>query len=511
MRIQLVFALLAAVPLVACVDRESPTAPVAEGLAPSLSLIDYSTPQTIITGLIEEVGELVLSGTLSNGEGNALSSKLENALKSLEKGNLEAFANQLEAFVNQVEALMRSKRLAAEGQHLIDTTRRALARLEGKAIAVDAGESFTCALDKSGQAFCWGRNHYGQLGNGTYADSPVPVAVAGEHVFVSIALGTGHACGLTGSGTAFCWGANTRGELGADLGPGTTSPVPVEVLGDHSFRQLSGGNFLTCGLTFDGAAFCWGMSRANGLPDHNPVPHAIGNPVPFVSVGAGSMKACGLTAEGAVYCWGLDRGDFGNGTTSGIFLSPVPAASGVTFRSLYVGTLYTCGIKSDGSAFCWGSNRGGKLGLGTVPQAQGEEVVPTPTPVAGGLAFATLDLNATNWLLGHTCGVTTGGLAYCWGTNAGGELGSPSSDLCQYSTVGIPCSASPLPAAEGITFTFVASGNGLVRADAELLPKDAHSCGLATDGMLYCWGSNQEGQLGNGTYVSSITPVKVGF
>jgi alpha-tubulin suppressor-like RCC1 family protein len=509
MRIRLTLALLAVFPLAACTDYETPTAPLVEGLVPSYAEINYATPETIIAGLIAQVEDLVMAGTLSKGEGNALASKLDNALKSLEKGHTGASINQLNAFINQAEALVLSGRFTDEGQPLIDAAHVAIARLGSTAIAVDAGESFTCALLEGGQVLCWGDNNAGQLGNGSYDVSPLPVPVSGDHVFVSITLGRKHACGLTGEGTAYCWGSNGQGALGAGLNFGTRSPVPVEVSGSIQFQQLSAGNYSTCGLTLDGSAFCWGNHWGNGLENSTAVPNPIGNTVPLASVSSSSKKACGLAGDGTAYCWGLDRSDFGNGTPGGLFLSPVVAASGETFESLYAGSRYTCGLKSGGTALCWGKDDGaGKLGLGTLlPLGEGD--VPIPTAVVGGHAFANLDLHNTNWVYGHTCGVTTAGHAYCWGTNVAGELGSPSTDICLlWPGEPFPCSATPILVGGGIEFTFVASGNGFLSNSGE---GDPHSCGLGTDGGVYCWGGNLKGQLGDGTYEGRMTPIRVNF
>jgi len=95
--------------------------------------------------------------------------------------------------------------------------------------AIAAGGNHTCGLVAGGRALCWGRNDFGQLGDGSKTNSSVPVAVSGDLTFVSVAAGRTYSCGITAGGTAYCWGANDSGQLGD--GGTTTSPAPVRVVG----------------------------------------------------------------------------------------------------------------------------------------------------------------------------------------------------------------------------------------------------------------------------------------
>jgi alpha-tubulin suppressor-like RCC1 family protein len=128
-------------------------------------------------------------------------------------------------------------------------------------------EGQSCGLTRSGAAYCWGQNQYGQLGDGSYNDSEVPVAVTGGYTFSAVDANVGWTtCALTTSGSAYCWGRNYRGELGtgSDSGPeqcdresyrdGWCSSKPVAVAGGHTFASLSP----TCGVTVDSVAYCWG-------------------------------------------------------------------------------------------------------------------------------------------------------------------------------------------------------------------------------------------------------------
>jgi alpha-tubulin suppressor-like RCC1 family protein len=84
-----------------------------------------------------------------------------------------------------------------------------------------------CGLTASGEAYCWGFNRWGQLGDGTTTDKSTPVAVAGGLQFTSLWAGGRRTCGVTTSGTAYCWGEDRYGALGDGTGINRTTPTPV--------------------------------------------------------------------------------------------------------------------------------------------------------------------------------------------------------------------------------------------------------------------------------------------
>ena len=132
---------------------------------------------------------------------------------------------------------------------------------------------------------------------------------------------------------------------------------------------------------------------------------------------AGWAWTCGVSTTGTAYCWGGSAyGALGDGTTSNR-LVPTPVAGGLTFASVSAGDGHTCGVTLSGAAYCWGYNAYGQLGDGTTT---GRVV---PTLVAGGHAFAAVSAGPIVPFFGHTCGVTTSGAVYCWGDNFAGELG----------------------------------------------------------------------------------------
>lgn len=128
-----------------------------------------------------------------------------------------------------------------------------------------AGASHTCGIS-SGQVMCWGSNAMGQLGTGVPEGSVVPAAVTGlPGRPTSLAAGAVHTCALVQGGQAYCWGQNRSGQLGN--GTTTASPTPVAVSGGLRFASISAGGAQTCGRTADGADYCWGLNQVGQLGD----------------------------------------------------------------------------------------------------------------------------------------------------------------------------------------------------------------------------------------------------
>ena len=362
--------------------------------------------------------------------------------------------------------------------------------------SVAAGGAHTCALTSSGAAYCWGRGESGQLGiaspsglcpidDQVFPCRLIPVAVQGGLVFTALDAGGEHACGLTGAGSAYCWGRNNAGQLGDNSN--TNRSGPVAVAGGLTFVSLSTGALHSCGLTAQGAAYCWGANSRGQLGDgsttNRSVPVAVTGGQSFEKITAGGFNfghTCAVTSAGQAYCWGDNgEGQLGLGTADqAAHSTPAPVSGVVVFASLSAGLgSHTCGLTSTGSAFCWGANAFGALGDGTTTSRF------SPVPVSGGLVFAQI---IAGGFIGHTCGVTTAGKAYCWGENEVGAIGD--------GTLLDPL----IPSA-------VAGGHSFSRLDAGF----RHTCGRTTAGSLYCWGSNRAGQLGVNSVAIQIAPARV--
>jgi len=369
-----------------------------------------------------------------------------------------------------------------------------------------AGAQHSCELTADGTAYCWGYNRFGQLGtpinSGTDEVNPTATTVTTTLKFASLTAGANHTCGLTADGKAYCWGSNLTGQLGRSTNNGTAAanPTVTAVATTLKFASLTagaGGSF-TCGLTADGTAYCWGenangqlgTSTNNGTQDGNPSVVAVATTLKFAKLTAGSFHTCGLTARGTAYCWGYNAfGQLGTTINTGTFgtmsNNPTPAAVATTlqFASLTAGDLHTCGLAADGSAYCWGYNALGQLG--TVTNNDRDVANPTVTAVATALKFASLTAGQH-----HTCGLTADEIAYCWGLNTFGQLGTATNNGT--------AAANPTATAVATSLKFASLSAGA-----------NHTCGIAADATAYCWGYNGWGQLGDGTTNLSFTPVLV--
>jgi alpha-tubulin suppressor-like RCC1 family protein len=246
-------------------------------------------------------------------------------------------------------------------------------------------------------------------------------------------------------------------------------PAPTEL----HFQVVQAGGIHSCGLTVEGQAYCWGTNSVDGT--RLTTPTAIAGGLTFTRLAAGMGHTCGLTSAGAAYCWGDNRrGQLGDGTTNSTS-APRPVSGGHVFREIAAGADHTCALTASGAAYCWGGNNfgdaGGYLGDGTITDRL------VPTQVLGGLTFQALSLGSS-----FTCGLTTAGLAYCWGRLLGNREGVTH--------------RSPAAVTGGFIFAAISAGFG-------------HACGLLADGTAYCWGDNFSGELGYGTPRESETPIRV--
>lgn len=284
--------------------------------------------------------------------------------------------------------------------------------------ALSAGWVHNCAITDAGGTQCWGENYQGQLGTvPRYNYHRQPVTVSTTVQLVHVSAGRWHTCALDASGDAYCWGMNSAGQLGLPGNLFVSLPARVPVL---KFTALTARGDHTCGLTDDGRAYCWGSNTRGAVGDgsnslHVHEPTAVAGNLSFRSLAAGAGCTCGVATDGTGWCWGLDgAGQLGDGAATLEHRTPVMVAGRLTFAELHpgLGTM-TCGLTPEGDAYCWGRNLHGGLGDGMTEES------PAPVPVAGVLRFRSLTVGGV-----HACGIAVTGLAYCWGSEYSTALGT---------------------------------------------------------------------------------------
>lgn len=338
------------------------------------------------------------------------------------------------------------------------------------------GNGQTCVIAGSASGiFCWGNNASGQLGTGMFGAVISPAAVTGlSSGTTSFGLGTFHTCAVSG-GAAKCWGYGPGGQLGDGTNPlYRTTPGNVTGLSSGVTSVVSGVNH-ACALTSAGAVKCWGQGGSGSLGNGSTT--SSGTPVDVTGLGAGvtaissagGQFTCALTG-GGVKCWGLNfNGQLGDGTTTNRS-TPVDVTgltSGVT--AIAAGATHACAVTTGGAVKCWGANEAGQLG--------NSSTVGSPTPVdVVGLPGAVTGVTAGG---AHSCAVTGGGAAYCWGRNTLGQLGA-------------------VPYTNRSTAALVAGTGSYATVSAGT----DHTCALMADSSARCWGSNASGELGLGSMFS---------
>jgi alpha-tubulin suppressor-like RCC1 family protein len=355
--------------------------------------------------------------------------------------------------------------------------------------AITAGGLFTpivghtCALTTAGGVQCWGNNSNGQLGNDGATNSAVPVGVVSLSSGVTaISAGGEHTCALTTEGGVLCWGSNSNGQLGD--GSLVDSPLPVPVAGLTSgVLAISAGSYHTCAMTTGGGVQCWGEGNygqlGNGAMSDSQVPvSVIGLSAAVAWLSSGDLHNCVVTSNGAAQCWGYGGyGQLGNDTTDTVSTPVDVQGFGSGTATIACGSAHTCAVTRGGAASCWGYDVHGGLG----DNATTNSIVPVGV---FGLSAGAASM-ATGW--GHSCVLTTTGAVKCWGYDVYGQLGD----------------ASTVEQLAPVPVTGLSTGVQAIAAGYY------HSCALTTAGSVQCWGSNIDGQLGNGSTTDSDVPVAV--
>lgn len=304
-------------------------------------------------------------------------------------------------------------------------------------------------------------------------------------LYVDVVTSYENTCARTVQNRVHCWGLTQDFQSGPPR-PGEVCQVdapcvltPQAVTNDLTFASVAPGLRHTCAVSTAGALYCWGSnaSLALGIGQSDwsyrtGVPQQVDATRSWRQVTADDRFACALTADGAAYCWGKP-GALGSGPPPALPVgAPAPVAGGIAFASIEAQAENVCGLTAQGELHCWGANGNGQHGTG-------DKVVHlTPARGGGAATYKAVSLGGA-----HACGIGMDDRVTCWGSNSHGQLG----------VNGIAESLVPVPVTTTLTFKAIAAGA-------------THTCGIASDGAAYCWGNNLDGQLGNGFIGSGWQP-----
>tara|TARA_B100000161_G_scaffold178132_1_gene128165 strand:- start:5878 stop:7818 length:1941 start_codon:yes stop_codon:yes gene_type:complete len=295
---------------------------------------------------------------------------------------------------------------------------------------VSLGGYHTCAIKDDNSLWCWGKNNYGQLGDGSTTTTHTPLQIDSITNVRSISATSGHTCAITNSDSLYCWGYNAYGQLGN----GNTNDQSVPQLILENVQSVSASYQHTCAIKTDSSLWCWGRNHYGqlGINNQNSQILPVNTGSSFLSIDGGSGHTCGIKSDYSAYGWGYSRygrmckaeQEIGYTYTYTKYLIPERCDSpndGNDNTMIASGSIHSCILKSSGKVRCFGLGNDGEIGngsknsrnnpgsTGTVHYSNGNEVVNADYITAGDE---------------HTCILDTEGKAYCWGNNYNGQLGN---------------------------------------------------------------------------------------
>jgi len=240
----------------------------------------------------------------------------------------------------------------------------------GEYVQVVAGDSHSCAVQKSGGVICWGGNNSGECGNGSTSTKAAATTVAGLTISVTkIATFRRHTCAVLGNGSVQCWGLNSYGQLGTgDYNQRSTATTPNSLRAGVSVVDVAAGNDHNCALYQDGVVQCIGQNDTGqigqGVNTHS---YTVYTTVPLgaaSAISAGNDFTCAIyNSQSGVACWGEgSAGQLGNGAFADSSSPVAVVGLSGTIVGITAGDTFACALNSAGAVYCWGSNASRQLG-----------------------------------------------------------------------------------------------------------------------------------------------------
>ncbi|WP_259465267.1 InlB B-repeat-containing protein, partial [Bifidobacterium sp. wkB344] len=333
----------------------------------------------------------------------------------------------------------------------------------------DYFEGFSLAVGSDGNAYAWGNNEYGRLGDETTTTRTTPVMVKkpdrktypdvpADFTYVQVSAGASHSLALGSDGYVYAWGANGSGQLGNNTTMDSSVPVrvrdpssPDDASQGLQAMQVSAGGWHSLAVGKDGNAYAWGSGSdgrlGNNSSSNSAFPVRVRDPassydasqgLKATRVSAGYSHSLAIGINGYAYSWGDNNyGQLGNNTrgySAGSFVpvrvrdpsSPTDTSKGLQATQVSTGEHYSLAVGSNGYAYAWGDNEYGQLGNNstnnsTIPALVRDPADPTNT--SQGLKAVQVSTGYS-----HSLAVGSNGYAYAWGDNQYGQLGNNSTN-----------------------------------------------------------------------------------
>jgi alpha-tubulin suppressor-like RCC1 family protein len=356
--------------------------------------------------------------------------------------------------------------------------------------AVAAAGQFSLGITSLGALYAWGLGTSGRLGDGTIVSKSSPIKI-GSSSWNAVGAGAGTGYGIDAVGRLFAWGLNTSGQVGISTLIRVSSPVLVSGPASTSWVQVAGGGLHVMAATTTRALYAWGLGTSGQLGTNaaltvsSPVLVASPTrPLSWQQISTGQAHSLGIRSDKTLWAWGSGGlGQLGSGTSTSVS-SPIQIGTS-SWSAVAAGLSSSYAIRSDGTLWSWGGNSVGQLGILSTIATSSPVLVSGPAGASWAAISASGGYNNAG---SHALGITNQGRLYAWGYNIVGALGDSSA---------INKSSPVLVSGPATTSWLLISAGSL------------HSLGVTTTGRLWAWGAGGEGELGDLTTTDKLSPVLV--